>query len=288
MKYLPILLFCYFLTTPVHSDTQINSLNPKVEVWGTHVSQSEFKDSSEGRFDYNTFGIKISNLLFNFQYANSDLNWENVDQLPFGNGKDDPVDKVNRFRLSGKYGIKLNEQMKWINSLGFNLAYETSTNDALSINYMTFIAHQLNQDYQVIYGGFMNYHPVRTRIFPIAGLNYRFKEPIGFVGLLGFPKSYIGYGFNPTWQLSGGVIFDQFLFKLKENSSLEADGYAEVESLQGDVSLRYAHNSRLTVTSSLRWSSEYRFIPYDSDGSKVKSYKLNPIYGLRLGIAYQF
>lgn len=264
------------------------TLAPKLEIWNTQASQSDFKDSSEGKFGYSVMGVRVSHPLFDFEYSSTDLDWQNVDQLPFGNGEDDPVDQVNRIRLVGKYPLKLKGGMTWVNFVGASLAYESEVNDALSVNIMSFIAERLSADTVFTYGGFINYHPVRTRIFPLAGFSYRKDQPMGLSAFLGFPKTFVGYGFDPKWQVTAGVLFDQFLFKLKKDSTLEKDGYAEVESWQGDLSLLYKFTSRFVIESSLRWSSNYKFIPYDEDGSKTRSYELNPTWGYRILLSYQF
>lgn len=134
---------------------------------------------------------------------------------------------------------RLNEQQLWLSGLGVSMTYEKQTDDSLSMNAYSMIIHKLQDGWSIVYGGTVSYHPVQTRVLPIAGFSYRLKQPLGWSGTLGFPRSYIGYGLSPQWQISTGLVYNTVLAKLAKDSVIQADGYGEIKAWQSDIAVTY-------------------------------------------------
>lgn len=263
------------------------SFKPKIEVEHRYLNSTSLQNQG-GEFAFGADKLEVSNIFASLSYERWRLNWKEIDQLPFGDGQNAPVDQMHSVRLGGRYMHKWSDNIRWLSSVGLGMTYEEQTHDAMSLSLFTMWIRQLEDGWAVSYGAAVSYHPVHSRFLPVAGFSYRMREPLGWSGLLGYPRSYIGYGFTPQWQLSGGMVNNSIMAKLAEDSQIAADGYGEINAWQADVALKYQPVEHWSVTSSLRFSPLYEFTVFDADGNKQDTYTMLPTWGAALALSYQF
>lgn len=263
------------------------SFKPKIELEHRFLQPTNVNGSG-GEFGFQADKISLSNPLANLSYERWLLNWQDVDQLKFGDQLNKPVKQMQTIALSAKYMQRLSEQTLWLNTLGVSWTYEKQTTDAMSVNAMSMWIKQLQDGWSIVYGGMLGYHPVHSRVLPVAGFSYRMHAPIGWSGTLGYPRSYIAYGFDPKWQISGGIVYNRVLAKLARDSVIEADGYGEVSAWQTDVALKYQPVNHWSIQASLRYSPLFEFTTYNAAGHRQDTFNMQPTWGAALSAAYQF
>lgn len=263
------------------------SFKPKVEVEHRFLNSTGLQNEG-GQFAFGADKIAVSNVFASVSYERWQLNWKDVDQLPFGDGTSSPVEQMHSLRVGLRYMHRHNEKLLWLNSVGLGATYEKEQHDSLSYSLFSMWIQQLEDGWAISYGAAMSYHPVNTRVMPVAGFSYRMHQPNGWSGLLGYPRSYIAYGLSPQWLLSAGVVNNMIMAKLAEKSQIAADGYGEINAWQGDLALKYQPATHWSIETSLRYSPKYEFTVFDADGRRDATYQMEPTWGAALGLSYQF
>lgn len=263
------------------------SFKPKIDMEHRFLNKTGLEGSG-GKFGFQADKLSVSNVFATVSYERWSLNWSDVDKLDFGDKQSDPIKQMETLALSGKYMKRLSDETLWLNTLGFSWTYEKQLGDAMSVNAVSILIRQLEDGWSVVYGGMVGYHPVQSRVLPVAGISYRMMSPLGWSGTLGFPRSYIGYGFDPKWQVSGGVVYNTVLAKLARESVVEANGFGEVKAWQADVALRYQPVNHWSVQTSLRYSPVYEFSTYNADGNRQDTFVMEPTWGAAVSLRYQF
>lgn len=263
------------------------NFKPKIEVEHRYLESTSLRNAG-GEFAFGADKLDVSNALASIGYERWRLNWKEIDQLPFGDGQTAPIDHMHSVKLGAKYMQRVRDDLLWLNSIGIGMTYEKQTHDSLSMSLFSMWIRQLKDGWSVSYGAALSYHPVRARILPVAGLSYRMHQPLGWSGLLGYPRSFVGYGFTPQWQLSAGIVNNAIMAKLAEDSAIATDGYGEINAWQADMALKYQPNSHWHIETSLRFSPRYEFTVFDASGDKQDTYSMLPTWGAALKLGYQF
>lgn len=263
------------------------SFKPKVEIEHRFLAPTGLQHTG-GEFGFQAEKISVSNPLANFSYERWLLNWRDVNQLEFGDQLNQPVKQMQTVEFGAKYMQRLSEHTLWLNTLGFSWTYEKQTTDAMSVNAMSMWIKQLQDGWAIVYGGMLSYHPVQSRVLPVAGFSYRMHSQLSWSGMLGYPRSYIAYGITPQWQVSSGIVYNTVLAKLARDSVIEVDGYGEVKAWQTDVALKYQPANHWNIQTSLRYSPLYEFSTYNADGKRTDAFVMQPTWGAALSLSYQF
>lgn len=263
------------------------SFKPKIEVEHRFLNSTGLQNEG-GQFAFGADKLAVSNAFASVSYERWQLNWKEVEQLPFGDGESSPVEQMDSVRFGLRYMHRHNENLLWLTSAGVSATYEKEQHDSLSYSLFSMWIQQLDDGWAISYGALMSYHPVNARVVPVAGFSYRMHQPLGWSGLLGYPRSYIAYGFSPQWQFSSGLVNNSVMAKLAQDSKLMPDGYGEITAWQGDVALKYQPATHWSIETSLRYSPKYEFTVFDADGRRDTTYQMQPTWGAALGLSYQF
>lgn len=267
--------------------SQKNPFAPQITMKYGYLNQVGIRDTG-GEFSDQFYDFQVQNIFGYFGYTQWDLNWNNVDRLPFGNGKDQPINALHKLTLGGKLFKPLSDSTRWINVIGATSAYETEMNDSYSVNLRSFLLYQYHSDVSLLIGAMYNYHPVRSRLYPIAGLTYRAKAKQGLSAVIGFPRLFVAYGLTDRWKVSSGVSYRQFMAKLADDSIIEQQGYVELQSWKGDVMLSYQPDAHWRVDVFGHYSADYRFAFYSRHGNRQDQYKVEPSWGGGMKVRYEF
>lgn len=258
---------------------------PKLELEHRSLNRANLKGSDSG-FAFGANRIAFSNALIGAGYDRWDLRWHNQDKLPSGlKGEKAPVSTMHAFGLSTKLYKRLDDDKLWLSGIGTSLVYEKETNDALSLSLYTLIMRPKKIGFSYSYGVATAYHPVRTRFLPVFGLGYK-QDKLN--ASIGYQRTYIGYELTEKWQISSGVIYSTILTKLAKDSTVEKDGYLEINSWQSDLALAYKHSKQTSIETSLRYSPIYDFTTYNANGHKIETYKMQEAFGVAIKFVYRF
>lgn len=282
-------VLCLLSLNTVSVAAEAPSMKPKVEVEHRFLNMTNLK-KEEGKFAFSASKISVSNLFASANYEQWRLDWRDVSKLPatLSDGIKKPVEVMHSASLGGRYMVRLNEQQSLLSGLGVSMTYESQTTDSLSVNGYSMVIHKLQNEWSIVYGGTVSYHPVQSRILPIAGFSYRMQKPLGWSGTLGFPRSYVAYGLSPKWQVSTGLVYNTVLAKLAKESVIQADGYGEIKAWQSDLAIKYQPEKHWSIQASLRYSPVYEFTTYNARGSRQNTFHMQPASGAALSASYQF
>ncbi|WP_006459976.1 hypothetical protein [Thiomicrospira aerophila] len=269
------------------NDDQSLAWKPAIEFEYDNFQSSRF-DNSRGELSLDVAKFKISNRYISVDYQHWNVDTKNIAELPFGDQQSKPIKQLESFNISTGYMARINPNWRWLNTLGLGVNYEKQINDATSVNLLSLGFYSLNPDLDIIAGFSYRYHPVQSRILPAVGLSYRANEFEGWSATLGFPRSFVNYGFAADWQVSAGLAYQRILAKLAKDSVIEADGYVEISNWQTDVRLIHRPAPAWEVFASLRYIPFYEFETYNQRGNRQDTYDLEPTVGAGLGVRYQF
>lgn len=277
-------LCCWSVAQAAASD---QAWKPAIELEYDHYQSSRF-ERSRGQMGLDVAKFKVSNRYFSAAYQHWNIDTQHVADLPFGDQESRPIQQLHSMELSSGYMAQLRPNLRWLNIAGLGMHYESQINDATSVNLLSLGLYSLDNGLEVIFGASYRYHPVQSRILPAVGLSYRANELEGWGATLGFPRSFVSYGFSPQWQWSSGIAYQRILARLAQKSVIEPDGYVEISNWQADMRLIYRPSQPWEFFTSLRYIPFYEFETYNQDGNRQQTYQLEPTWGAGLGLRYQF
>ena len=232
-------------------------------------------DESDGELRYSGVGVMADFWCFNLGYAQKHFEWEQVDQLPFGDGTGDPWDELCEVNFGLGYGGAISEQWSWFGEAGMFSAYEEDVDGSFGYYAAVGGGYVLNDMWSFSAGiAGAGYRKIRTKwsMFPMLGVNWRADAEEGFSAMLGYPETMINYHFGPRATLSLFISSDGTVYRLADDSTVAAEGYMETDFTVAGVSL----DLRVTKSFSLLLRMDYvmngRLQVYDTDGDKLDHY----------------
>ncbi|MDY0136016.1 MAG: hypothetical protein RBS36_02480 [Thiomicrospira sp.] len=259
----------------------------KIELEHDYYQAAKFKDS-QGKLNLNVTKLAFSNRYVQLGYQHWGIHSDSVAGLPFGDGVNQPITRLHSLNVGTGYMMRLSEDSRWLNRISLGLHYEKEIDDATNVNLLSMWMKSLTPDLELIAGASYGYHPVHSKLLPVIGLSYRAQAQEGWGATLGYPRSFVSYGFSPRWQWSSGVAYQRLVARLAKDSKIEAAGYAEIRNWQGDMRLTYRPNAQWQVFTSVRYIPFYEFETYNRRGHSLTTYSLEPTWGAGVGVRYQF
>jgi len=291
-KYVLILLVCFSTLSLAKESTLKKGLlermvQPKISLNSAYISDANV-EGSEGSVSVVKNSLRINNAIGGITYTNWSFLWNNIADLPFGNGVDKPIEQMHRIAVRVTFPYFINEKWFLLTSLSLNSTFEREMDDSYGGGFFTFASYKLNENHTFQIGAFGNYHPVSTLALPVMSYSYRARQTDGLQVILGFPRAYVGYFINDALQLRSGMIFSQSVIKLADESVVESSGYIEAEDYMGNLGINYELNPKFTLTTDLLYSLKRDFTIYNSAGKKQNSYAIEPSFGVNLRLKYIF
>lgn len=259
----------------------------KWELEHDYYQAAKFK-SSEGKMQLNVTKLAFSNRYVQLGYQHWGIHSDSVAGLPFGDGVNQPITRLHSLNVGTGYMLRLSDDSRWLNRVSVGLHYEKEIDDATNVNLLSMWMKSLTPDLELIAGASYGYHPVHSKLLPVVGLSYRAQAQQGWGAILGYPRSYVSYGFSPRWQWSSGVAYQRLVARLAKDSTLEAGGYAEIRNWQADMRVTYRTETHWQFFTSLRYIPFYEFETYNRSGHSLTTYSLQPTWGAGVGVSYHY
>lgn len=262
-------------------------VEPKVSLNSSYLSDANV-ESSKGSVSVFKNTLQLNNAIGGISYTNWSFLWDNLAELPFGNGVDSPIEQMHSVKLNLNIPFFLSDKWFLLTSISANTTFEKEMKDSYGAGMFAFASYKLDEDHSIQLGAFANYHPIASIALPVISYSYRGRKTDGFQLVLGFPRAYVGYFLKSDTLLRGGMIFSQSVIKLSDASSVEEAGYIEAEDYMGNIGIVHDFTSRLTLDTDILYSLKRDFTIYNSAGDEQNSYSIKPSLGISLRLKYIF
>ena len=262
-------------------------IQPKISINSSYLNDANIK-GSQGSVKVIKNSIRLNNAIGGITYTNWSFLWDNIADIPFGNGVDKPITHMHSLKLNTNLPYFINDKWFLLTSFSVNTTFEKEMKKSYGAGMFSFASYKLNNDHTIQMGAFANYHPVSTLALPVISYSYRARQTDGLQIVLGFPRAYLGYFISDSILVRSGMIFSQSVIKLSDTSTIESAGYIEAEDYMGNVGTVYEFTSNFTLDSDILYSLKRNLIIYNSTGKRQESYSIEPSIGISFRLKYLF
>ncbi len=262
-------------------------VQPKVSISSSYLSDANV-EGSDGSVNVSKNSIRLNNAIGGITYTNWSFLWNNIADLPFGNGVDKPIEQMHSLKLNATLPYPINDKWFLLTSISVNTTFEKEMTDSYGGGIFGFASYKINDDHALQMGVFANYHPISTLALPVISYSYRARQTDGLQVILGFPRAYVGYFLSDTLLLRSGMVFSQSVIKLSDASTIENSGYMEAEDYLSNLGFVYEFTPSFTLESDILYSLKRDFILYNSAGNEQANYSIKPSVGISLRLKYLF
>jgi len=290
MRFLLLFLFLYLSVFAQEESKKAGlekMIQAKVSLQSTYLSEAKL-DGYEGSAKVDKNRVSINNKIIGFSYTNWGFDWNNLNDLPFGNGVDKPIEQMHSFRLNANIPYFVDENLFILTSLSVKSTFEAESSDSYGAGFFSFASYKVDEEHAIQFGFFANYHPISTLAMPVISYSYRAKESDGFKFIFGYPRTYVGYHIDRKTLLRYGVVFSQSVIRLSDLSAIESSGFIEAKDYMSNVGISYELNPSFSIESDLLYSLKRDFIIYSKDGDELDTHSIEPSFGVNFKITYLF
>lgn len=227
---------------------------------------------------------------FVFSYTNRRYHWDQVSRLPFGNGADDPWEQLHSISLGAKdFKGRINQRWGYFWGIWASSMFEEETSDSFSGSGTVGLSYVISPNLIVSFGVGGYYHLEVDNLFMVVGaLAWNPGIEKGFHGALGFPESFIGYRFSPAWDLRLSAGFEERVYRLADDSTVQPQGYLRSRTVLGLMELKWTPRQYLTLSIAAGYHFLRRFDIFDSEGEGGRDYDINGTLGGGISLELSF
>lgn len=262
-------------------------VEPKISLESSYISDSNIKGSAGG-YEVAKNSISVNNAFLGLKYTNRTFIWDNVAELPFGDGVSNPIEQMHTIKIDAKLPYKIDEKWFLVSSISATSSFEDDMKDSYSAGIFSFASYKFDDEHTMQMGAFANYHPITSLALPIVSYSYRARHQDGFKFVLGFPRTYVGYHLNKSTLLRLGMIFSQSVVKLSDESVVSKSGYLETKDYMSNFGVSYDLNKELKIQADVLYGLQREFTIYDSNGDSQNTYTVESSLGVNFKIVYLF
>ncbi|MFT7005165.1 MAG: hypothetical protein ACJAWW_002538, partial [Sulfurimonas sp.] len=149
----------FLLSTIVYAKSPLNNgalermIQPKVSLSSSYLSDANI-EGSEGGYDVSTNTIRINNAFLGLSYSNSMFKWNNISDLPFGDGISTPIEEIHTYKVDLKLPYKIDDKWFLITSISGKSSFEENTDDSYSLGIFSFASYKFNDNHTIQMGAF--------------------------------------------------------------------------------------------------------------------------------------
>jgi len=260
---------------------------PKVSIQSSYLNDARVA-STQGSVRTFKNRLNINNAFAGFSFSSWNFQWDNVADLPFGDGQNAPIEHMYRLKLDLRLPYRISDKLFMLSSISATSTFEKEMQDSYGANIFSFFSYALDDENTFQFGAFANYHPVKTLALPIISYSYRARKTDGLKLVLGFPRAYIGYHINEKLLLNTGMIYSQAVIRLSDASTISPKGFIEAKDYLANLGLKYEINDDFLIVSDLLFAFSREFSIYDNKGHSDATYTINPSLGALIKLRYVF
>ena len=287
-----LLIFLFFIASLDAKDALSKGvlermIQPKVSLSSSYISDANIKDSLGG-YEVTTNSFKLNNAFLGLSYTNSAFKWNNISDLPFGDGVSTPIEEIHTYKVDLKLPYKIDNKWFLISSISGKSSFEENTDDSYSLGIFSFASYKFDDEHTMQMGAFANYHPVSTLVLPVLSYSYRARQTDGFKFILGFPRAYVGYHLDKSTLIRLGMIYSSSVVRLDDESVISQAGFIETKDYMGNFGVTYDLNKNFKIKTDLLYGIQREFNIYDSSGDLQDSYTVESSLGVSFNAVYLF
>ena len=268
------------------ADDPVNKL--ALEAYGYYLSDIEFDDGG-AKYDMTRSGLKATYSYFRFVYDRMDFNWDDneIAKLPFGNGKDDPWESLQRLEIGANYQGKFNHKWSYAVDGALFSAFEKDIKE-IDSRLQAWAGYGFNPDLRLRFGARAYIYAFQVVALPVLSLDYRWDQQEGFSANLGFPETHLRYGFNKYVALRLFGEYEHHTYRLADDSEVEEEGYLQREGVMTGLVVDLTPVKNLCISAGVIRSLDYTLTTYDKDGDNEKDYDNESGWGAIVRVNYAF
>jgi hypothetical protein len=234
--------------------------------------------------------LSASYLCFTFDYGLKSYRWSGVEGLPFGNRVVDPWDNLHKLIFGLRYAGPINDEGWSYFVLGRLLSgFEEEMNSSFGYNIIGGVMAVFPPQWELRFGVLVFYDEVdEFGAFPVGTLLWNQEAATGWSAILGLPKTNLRYKFTPEVSAKLVLSFDNDLYRLANDSSVEEKGYFKDEALVLGLHLDIATSENSFLDIGGQYSFNREFSIYNQQGSDKSSHDIDGAFGLAVKLCYNF
>jgi len=285
--YLTLLLICFASTAFAGERSMFEPVS--IRATGKYISDADYKDS-DGSSSVAGGQVRLRAGDFSLSYEGQYYSWDNVDQLSFGNKKDDPWNALHRLSLGYSLNGMINKDWFYGAGITGTSAFEEEMEDSFGGAVRGHIGYVFNENWKALIGvrGFAN--SIRYSAMPYFGINFTdyAEDGSGYFMNVGMPATEVGYSFDEASTLRAAFNFDGKTYRLKDDSAVSGAGYVETSSMKAGLYYDYkaTKNCSISIGPEYVFSRETKF--FDKSGDKFGSEDQEAAFGAFFNLRYKF
>ncbi|TIH13757.1 hypothetical protein D0S45_14170 [Marinifilum sp. JC120] len=260
-----------------------------VRATGKYISDADYKDS-DGSSSVAGGQVRLNAGGFSVSYEGQHYSWDNVGQLNFGNGQDDPWDTLHRLSIGYTLNGAINNN--WFYGVGITgtSAFEEQMEDSYGGALRGHIGYSFNENLKALIGLRAFANSIRVSAMPYFGVNYTdyAEDGSGYFVNLGMPATEVGYSFDEVSTIRTAFNLDGKTYRLKDDSAVSDAGYVEVSSMKLGVyyDCKPIKNFSMSIGPEYVFARETKF--FDKHGDKFGSEDQESAFGAFFNLKYKF
>ena len=221
------------------------------------------------------------------EYERSDVTWNGVGRLPFGDGRSNPWETLNSIRLSvGKDGM-VSGKWGYFAGMGLTCGYERDLDDSLSTVAFMGVAYAVSSRLVFRLGPAVWWSPVEVMVFPVVGIHYE-PDGLNLSMDLGFPRTSVAWSPYDWMSLALYARVQEGLYRLADDSSVARAGYVQRMSLRTGVDLDFTLTRHVSLSLGLVYEPWGSLTLYDNHGEEWDDWEAMGGLGGRVGLDVSF
>ena len=271
--------------------TAISSDNGTLlEVDGMQIAPASL-ENKQGRYGMTRLRTAITYGSFTLGYTRREFQWQAVENLPFGNGRDDPWTGFNTLELKATRKGPVAGQWRYNFSAEVSSSFETELGSP-SLDILAAGGYNFSPRFKVRFGLAMLLHEVRTVVVPLAALKWwgggkSAEEPL-FSVLAGLPETIVTYHWSPRLDIAASLLVDSKVSRLADDSVVAVQGFAETRDIVSGIRVRFKPTPAFTVSAGLGYDAFRRLTLHDREGDEIAEYDVDGGWAGRFTLDYRF
>lgn len=291
-RYLILSLFFLFVVSmPVVVKAQevVRPTKTRFRVAGWYVADADFKNGGSSSVAVGQTSFKVAG--FSFAYENRHYTWDDVSELPFGDGSDDPWSNLHRLSAGWEFKGKIDQDWGYLGGVTLTSAFEEESDDAHGMALRGGASYKFSENLTGVLGLRVFKNQIRTSLMPFLGLNYEQfeKDGTGMFINFGAPSTEIGYVASPASTFRFAYNIDGRTYRLRNDSSVIERGYVETSTMKMGAYYDWKPTKLFHMSVGPEYSFERNLKLYDDDGDRFgDKIKQDEAYGVRLEASISF
>ncbi|NDV22416.1 DUF6268 family outer membrane beta-barrel protein [Desulfovibrio sp. JC022] len=260
-----------------------------IRTTGKFISDADYKDS-DGSSSVAGGQVRLNAGGFSLSYEGQHYSWDNVDQLSFGNGQDDPWNTLHRLSVGYSHNGRITQKVFYGVGITGTSAFEEQMQDSFGGALRGHIGYFFNENLKALVGLRAFANSIRVSAMPYFGINYTdfAADGSGYFVNLGMPSTELGYSFDDVSTIRTAFNFDGKTYRLKDDSAVSDAGYVQMSSMKLGVYYDYkpTKNCSISIGPEYVFARETKF--FDKSGDKYGSEDQESAFGAFFNLKYKF